>query len=116
MLKEVGIKFEQSVIFCDNQGAIKVAQKSSSQGRTKHIDIKLQSIKIYIEQKRFYLSYIPTELNVADIFTKPLGATRFQTLRKYLVADSLINKEECYSKEVLIKSNNRYSEDTEKGN
>lgn len=61
---------------CDNQPTIHTVQNSSQHGRTKHIDIKLKYIRDMCSSRRFDLSYIPTEENPSDIFTKPLDTQK----------------------------------------
>jgi hypothetical protein len=63
---------EKIVIMEDNQSTIYVA-KGTEQKRLKHIDIKYHFIKDHIEKKEIDLKYINTELQEADILTKPVG-------------------------------------------
>ena len=61
----------QSVkLYADNQGAIALAKDPIRKERSKHIDIKYHFINSKIEMGKIILTYIPTEDNVADIFTK----------------------------------------------
>ena len=80
LLDELGVIFMTSVIYCDNQGAIKIAENKSSSGRTKHISIRLELIKSKIQENKIILRYIKSEDNIADIFTKPLGRLKFNKL------------------------------------
>ena len=59
----------------DNQGCIALAKNPIHHKRTKHIDVheKVESGEIAPE-------YIPTEEQVADIFTKPLPKATFYGL------------------------------------
>ena len=68
-------------IFVDNQGAIALAKKPIHHQRSKHIDIKYHFIRGEIENKNIILNYIPTEENIADIFTKPISKFK---LNKFL--------------------------------
>ena len=94
ILKECSIKLSLSIIYCDNLGAIKIAEKNSSMGRTKHLDTRLQHIKDLVSQKQLILKYVPSEHNLADIFTKPLGRINFHRLCNKLLIDTS-DKEEC---------------------
>ena len=56
----------------DNQGAIALAKNPVFHQRSKHIDIRYHYIRLEIENKNVILCYVPSEKNVADIFTKPI--------------------------------------------
>ena len=66
------------LINCDNQGAIALAKDNKFHSRTKHIDIRYHYIRKSVENKKISVSYIPTQDNVADIFTKALPRPKFQ--------------------------------------
>ena len=55
----------------DNQGAIALAKNPVFHQRSKHIDIRYHYIRLEVENKNVILCYVPSEKNVADIFTKP---------------------------------------------
>ena len=64
----------QSMIYCDNQGALALTKETSKQhNRTKHIDVRFHFIR---SQTEIIYEYIGTENNPADIFTKPLSRLR----------------------------------------
>ena len=94
LLSEVGINYKTSVIYCDNAGAIKIANKQSATGRTRHLDLRLQMIKDLIAKGQIEISYVRSDLNIADIFTKPLGRLLFSK-----VADAIMDKRILHSKE-----------------
>ncbi len=70
------------VLNIDNQGAIKMAEKSSMSKRNKHIDIRYHYVQSVVENKKISLQYIPTRLQLADSFTKPLPRVLFQEHRE----------------------------------
>jgi methyl coenzyme M reductase subunit D len=49
--------------------------------RTKHIDVKYHFVRERVETGEIKVEYIPTDQQLADIFTKPLQKQRFETLR-----------------------------------
>lgn len=57
----------------DNQGAIALAKNPVYHQRSKHIDIKYHFIRSEVQKGSVELKYVPTELNNADAFTKPLS-------------------------------------------
>ena len=45
---------------------------------TKHIELRYHFIRKAVESKKIFVKYIPSEENVADIFTKPLASPKFE--------------------------------------
>jgi hypothetical protein len=64
----------------DNKGAGNIAENDVNNKLTKHIDIRYHFVRQYIQKKVIELFYVPTDLNVADIFTKALGPDVFNRL------------------------------------
>ena len=58
------------LINVDNQGAINQAKNPVHHQRSKHIDIKYHFIRSEIQEGTVSLNYVPSEDNIADIFTK----------------------------------------------
>ncbi|CAI7901312.1 unnamed protein product [Closterium sp. NIES-53] len=65
-------------LFCDNQSAIRVANKNGFANRTKHIALRYFFVKDEIEKGRLELSYCPTSEMAADYLTKKLGKLKFE--------------------------------------
>ena len=63
----------------DNQSAIKLSKNPVSHQRSKHIDIKYHFIRDVIAKGIIELYYVPSQINVADLFTKPLSNPRIQS-------------------------------------
>ena len=70
---------------CDNQGSIALAKNPIKHQRTKHIDIKYHFIRDQISKGIVEISYIPSEYNVADVFTKPVSSIRLNKFRNKLI-------------------------------
>lgn len=64
------------VIYGDNQGSLALANSHMQNQRSKHIDIRYHYIRSEIESKTIELKYIPTQDNLADIFTKPVSKNK----------------------------------------
>lgn len=64
-------------LFCDNKGAIDLAHNPINHQRSKHIDIRYHYIRSEISAGTVLLHYVPSEQNVADIFTKPVSKNSF---------------------------------------
>ncbi|RVW19328.1 Retrovirus-related Pol polyprotein from transposon TNT 1-94 [Vitis vinifera] len=84
MLRDYGIDQGTMVVFCDNTSAINISKNPVLHSRTKHIDIRHHFIHDLVEDKVVSLEYVPTEGQIADILTKPLDVSRFESLRKVL--------------------------------
>nr|GEY00345.1 retrovirus-related Pol polyprotein from transposon TNT 1-94 [Tanacetum cinerariifolium] len=76
----------QVPIFCDNTSAIAISNNPVLHSRTKHIDIKYYFIKDHILKGDIELHFIPTQYQLADIFTKPLDELTFKRLKVELEA------------------------------
>jgi hypothetical protein len=70
------------IINCDNTSAINISKNPVQHSRTKHIDIRHHFLRDLVESEVVYFSFIPTENQLADILTKPLDGSRFESLRK----------------------------------
>jgi hypothetical protein len=66
----------------DNQGALALARNPVHHKRTKHIDVKYHFIREQLAKKILSLVYCPSQKNVADIMTKPLGKPLFERQRE----------------------------------
>ena len=73
----------KTIVYQDNESAIRLeknGRRSCSQ-RTRHIDIRFFYVQDLIEKGIIKLEYCPTELMIADFFTKPLQGALFHRLR-----------------------------------
>ena len=66
------------VVYVDNKSTLQIASHPTSHKRTKHLDITLLKIREYVEERKIELFYIKSEQNIADMFTKSLGRTKFE--------------------------------------
>nr|GEU31874.1 retrovirus-related Pol polyprotein from transposon TNT 1-94 [Tanacetum cinerariifolium] len=76
-LNDYDIHYKMVPIFCDNTSAIAISNNPVLYSRTKHIDIRYHFIKDHILKGDIELHFIPTEYQLADIFTKPLDEPTF---------------------------------------
>ncbi|GKC32506.1 hypothetical protein Tco_1039800 [Tanacetum coccineum] len=67
-------------IFCDNTSAIAISNNPVLHSRTKHIDIRYHFIGDHILKGYIELHFIPTQYQLANIFTKPLDEPTFKRL------------------------------------
>ena len=75
---------ESTEILVDNQAAIAISHNPVFHGKTKHFNIKLFFLREVQKHGDVILVYCKTEDQVADIFTKPLPACKFEFLRSRL--------------------------------
>ena len=68
--------------FEDNNGAIEIANVPKMRARTKHINLVYHHFREHVIQKKVVIKPIDTLLQMADIFTKPLGSELFLRHRK----------------------------------
>ncbi len=80
-LRDYGLTFEKVPLLCDNTSAINIAKNLVQHSRTKHIDICYHFLRDHIEKGDVELAFVDTQLQLADIFTKPLDSSRFAFLR-----------------------------------
>ena len=64
-------------LLCDNQSTIHQLDSPAIGSRSKHIHIRELFIKQFFNDGTFTATWIPTDSNVADIFTKPLKKVLF---------------------------------------
>ena len=64
------------VIYCDNLSSIQLARNPVFHARTKHIEVHYHFIRERVLAGDIDLAYVGTDEQVADIFTKVLGAEK----------------------------------------
>jgi hypothetical protein len=77
-LNDYSVIYGKVTLLCDNESAIKVPHKSVQHKNTKHIEIRHHFIWDHVNQGEIDLSYVGTNGQLADIFTKPLDKARFR--------------------------------------
>lgn len=83
-LRDYGIRSKEAPILCDNTSAISITYNPVLHSRTKHVDIRHHFIREHVMKKDIRLEYISTDLQAADIFTKPLPDAKFSFFRNIL--------------------------------
>ncbi|GJX81105.1 retrovirus-related pol polyprotein from transposon TNT 1-94 [Tanacetum coccineum] len=79
-LADYDVLYDKVPIFCDNTSAISISNNLVLHSRTKHIDIGYHFIRDHILKGEIELHFVPTDLQLADIFTKPLAEPSFTRL------------------------------------
>ena len=89
ILSDLGHPQPPTIIMCDNTCAIGIANDSIKQKRSTAIDMRFHWIRDRIRQGQFIISYIKTELNMADYFTKNLEPTRHKFFIPFIVKPTI---------------------------
>ncbi|KAI3510721.1 hypothetical protein L1887_17854 [Cichorium endivia] len=76
-LMDYGYRFLQVPIYCDSKSAIVISHNPIQHSMMKHIDLRYHFIKDQILEGNIELYFIPTDEQVADVFTKALDSTKF---------------------------------------
>lgn len=73
------------ILYCDNQGAIALSNNPVQHQRSKHIDVRYHFIREAIQNGKVQLFYVPSEENIADVFTKPVTRHKNEKFRPLLM-------------------------------
>lgn len=76
------------ILWCDNRSAMTLASNPVFHARTKHIEIDYHFIREQVLATKLVLCFIGSTAQVADIFTKGLGVSRFLFLKSKLMVGS----------------------------
>lgn len=71
-------------LYWDNEASIAIATSEKDHPSTKALRIRLHTIREALDRNEFQLRKIPTEDNLADLFTKSLAFPQLQRLTKTL--------------------------------
>ena len=80
----MGIHLKKIPIYCDNTSTISLAKNPVQHTKTKHIDVRHHFIIDHVQKKDVKVLFIPTHLQLADIFTKSLAKDQFLYIRREL--------------------------------
>ena len=83
-LLDFGVKFDDILLLCDNESAVKIATNLVQHSRTKHIDIGHHFLRNHVNKGDIKIDGIGTDDQLDDIFTKPLDESQFCKLRNEL--------------------------------
>jgi hypothetical protein len=91
----LGIDIPPIRIFQDNQSAMQIALKGGGDIRkSKYMRVRINNVTNEINSGLIFLEYIPTKSMIADVLTKPLYSTLYNTLSHHLL-NLPINNDSC---------------------
>jgi hypothetical protein len=73
--------YKRVSLICDSSSVICLVQNLVFHRRAKHIKVRHHFLRYHVENGDVEMKYIDTERQLTDIFTKPLDATCFASLR-----------------------------------
>ena len=86
--KELSMKQDEYVVYCDSQIAIDLSKNATYHSRTKHIKVRYHWIHDTIEMKRFQLQKIHMDKNVADMMKKVIPKQKLEFCSKLTIMKS----------------------------
>lgn len=85
VLNDMRINVKKPIfLFQDNQSAIKLLNNFENNSRCKHMAVKENFIVDYIKRGIVNVKYLPSEVMLADMFTKGLSSIKFSKFRDQL--------------------------------
>jgi hypothetical protein len=91
ILTELGVEYSKpTILHIDNQSAIKLICSQDFHKRTKHIDVRYHYIREHYINGDICPSYICSNQQIADMFTKSLPKKPFETLRDEFMSSYVI--------------------------
>ena len=79
-LLDYGLSYSKTPIYWDNQSAIAMTGNLLQHSLTKHISIRYHFVREHVQSGEIEMHFVPTDQQLADIFTKPLPEAVFTRL------------------------------------
>jgi hypothetical protein len=87
ILADLGHPQPPTVIYCDNECAIGLANRTMTPKLSKSLDMRFNWLRDRVDQGQFRVVFVPGAQNLADFFTKSLPVGRRITMAPFLAAD-----------------------------
>jgi hypothetical protein len=79
-MRDFRVSFKRVPLMCDNTSAISVAKNPVFYKRMRHLERRHHFLRDHVEKGDTEMRYIDTKRQLANIFIKPLVASRFADL------------------------------------
>jgi hypothetical protein len=70
LLADFGVAISSTPVYCDNIGAISIAQNPVKHELTKHVGVDCFYVRSAVQDKIIALQYVTSEIQLADLLTK----------------------------------------------
>ena len=87
ILADLGHPQPPTVIYCDNEVAIGLANRTVCPKMSKSLDMRFHWLRDRIDQGQFRVLFVPGLKNLADFFTKALPVARHKVLAPFFAVD-----------------------------
>jgi hypothetical protein len=87
ILADLGHPQPATVIFCDNEVSIGLANRTVCPKMSKSLDMRFHWLRDRIDQDQFRVLFVPSKKNLADFFTKALPVARHKALAPFFAVD-----------------------------
>ncbi|MCO5554661.1 hypothetical protein L7F22_008194 [Adiantum nelumboides] len=85
LMADLGVGQETAnTIYTDSQSTLVVARNPIFHARTKHIEVHYHYVRERLSAGEISLAYVPTQDNLADLFTKALSREKLEAFCKAL--------------------------------
>ncbi|KAL8093469.1 hypothetical protein AgCh_035374 [Apium graveolens] len=101
-LLDYDLQVDRIPIFCDNTSAIAITENPVQHSRIKYMDIKHHIIREHVMNGTVEIHFVPSEKQLADIFTKPLDETTFSRLVSEIVVKIMSQSGFIYEKNNFV--------------
>jgi hypothetical protein len=79
-MRDFRVSFERLPLMCDNTSVISVAKNPVFHKKMRHVERRHHFLRDHVEKGDIEMRYIGIEIQLADIFTKPLDFSQFANL------------------------------------
>ncbi|MCO5587601.1 hypothetical protein L7F22_041550 [Adiantum nelumboides] len=92
LIADLGVRQDTAnTKYTDSQSTLAVARNPIFHARTKHIEVHYHYVRERLSAREISLAYVPTQDNLANLFTKALSHEKLEAFRKALALLSFVD-------------------------